>query len=126
MGRKESVEKGARKHGLLEDGESIQEAIVVNGGKLVGLGLDAVWTKRFALAATETNFYVLEMGQVGFKSVKGVVTKMPLGEVEFDKSFAEFKVARRGHPEEGAASFQLALLVSAKKLTEYVESRRAG
>jgi hypothetical protein len=83
-------------------------------------------TKRFALAATETNFYIFPLGSVGFKSVKGVAYRMPIDEAEVTKTgFGGIKVNHRGNPGLDKAEFQTALAVRPGPMVEYMQARGA-
>jgi hypothetical protein len=123
--RARSVDAGARRKGLSEEGESVAEVAIVGKGQMrsdfdtPGSG---GFAERYALAATERNFYVMSLGHVGFKSVKDVAAKMPIGEVELESSFTQVKVSRRGQGSVG--QFGTALLASPRKLIKYVESQK--
>jgi hypothetical protein len=117
------VDAGARGKGFLEEGESVEEVAVVGQGQ-IGFAIDnpGAFARRYVLAATERNLYVMSLGQIGFKSVKDVVTKMPIGEAELERSIGEVKVSRRG--EEGAAQFKTPPLASPRRLLRYVEAHQ--
>jgi hypothetical protein len=127
MGRRaKAVDKGARRKGYLEDGETIEEIAVVGTGSLIGdlvTSTPALWT-RSALAASERNLYVFALGQVGFRSVKDCVVKMPISEAVLREEGRKVMVERRGQGE--VASFDTAPLAPPGALIEYVEGRQGS
>ena len=127
MGRRaNAVDKGARKQGHLEDGETIEEIAVVGKASALGdalSGMTGLWTRN-ALAASERNLYLFGLGQVGFRSVKDCIVKMPIEEAILSKDGGDVVLERRGAGEIGR--FDTAPLAPPSALIRYVEARQSG
>ena len=126
MGRRATaVDKGARKKGYLEEGETIEEIAVVGRGSMIGdlvTSTPALWS-RSALAASERNLYLFALGQVGFRSLKACAAKMPISEAILREEGGKLVLERRGEGEVGR--FDTAPLAPPGRLITYVEKRQA-